>query len=127
MRFRSHDPQEQARLPVHDAIREVATSEGIIATLVPTNYPDARIHNLRAAFIAGLGKGMDRLVTIIKLGDSPTPLDYRDLTEECFSKEQIDFAIDTFSLEVTPRIQGRVHKQEGRHQLSWKRLTWADR
>ena len=116
VRFRSHDPQEQARLPVHDAIREVASSEGVVATLVPNNYPDARIHNLRAAFVAGLGIGMDRLVTIIKLGDSPTPMDYRELTDECFSKEQIDFAIDKFSLEVTPRIQGRVYGQRSREQ-----------
>ena len=39
VRFRSYDPQEQARLPVHEAVREVALSEGVVVSLVPLTCP----------------------------------------------------------------------------------------
>ena len=110
VRFRSYDPQEQARLPVHEAVREVALSEGVVVSLVPPTYPDAGIHNLRAAFVAGLSHGMGKELTIIQLGDDATPLDFREFADVCYAKEHIKHAIEKFTLSVTPRLQSRVHK-----------------
>lgn len=109
VKFRSFDPQEQARLPVHEAIREVAISEGIVTSIIPKKYPESNLHNLRSAFVAGLAHGMNKLTTIIQLGDDATPMDFREFTVECYSKEHIENAIDKFALEVMPRIQSTVH------------------
>lgn len=109
VRFRSYDPQEQARLPVHEAVREVALSEGVVVSLVPSTYPDSGIHNLRAAFVAGLCHGMSKELTIIQLGEDATPLDFREFANVCFAKEHIESAIEKFTLAVTPRLQSRVH------------------
>tara|TARA_R110002124_G_scaffold287245_1_gene471854 strand:+ start:2137 stop:4377 length:2241 start_codon:yes stop_codon:yes gene_type:complete len=109
VRFRSFDPQEQARLPVHEAVRDIAISEGVVVSLIPRNYPDSELHNMRAAFVAGLAHGMGKSLSIIQLGDDVTPMDFREFASSCYSKEQVEFAIDKFSLEVSPRIQERVH------------------
>ena len=110
IRFRSYDPQEQARLPVHEAIRQVAISEGVVVSLVQNNYAQATTHNYRAAFVAGLSHGMGKELRIVQLGDEETPLDFREHTDLCFSKDQIESAISKFTLAVTPRLQRRVHK-----------------
>lgn len=110
VRFRSYDPQEQARLPVHEAIREVAISEGVVVSLVPPSHHLAEQHNFRAAFVAGLSHGMGKQLCIIQIGDEATPLDYRDFTDQCYSKEHVEKAIERFTLGVSPRLQSRVHQ-----------------
>lgn len=110
VRFRSYDPQEQARLPVHEAIREVALSEGVVVSLVPETYAQARSHNFRAAFVAGLSRGMGKELSIIQVGDAATPLDFREFTDQCYSKGHIESAIQKFTLAVSPRLQSRIHK-----------------
>jgi hypothetical protein len=110
VRFRSYDPQEQARLPVHEAIREVALSEGVVVSLVPPSHRQAEQHNFRAAFVASLGHGMGKQLCIIQIGDEATPLDYRDFTDQCYSKEHVEKAIERFTLGVSQRLQSRVHQ-----------------
>jgi hypothetical protein len=105
--FRSFDPQEQSRLSVESAIREVSRSAGVVVSLVPSRYPESFSHNLRAAFVVGLAHGLSKVVSIIQLGDDKVPLDFRDDADSCYSKDQIEKAIDKFALKVTPAIQGR--------------------
>jgi hypothetical protein len=110
VKFRSYDPQEQARLPVHEAIREVALSDGVVTSLIPDKYPESKLHNLRSAFVAGLAHGMGKLFTIIQLGDVATPMDFREFATECYSKDHIETAIDKFALDALPVIQSGTQR-----------------
>ena len=55
--FRSFDPNEQPRLSANDAIVQVSQSHGIVVPLLSSNVVGADVHNIRAAFIAGLADG----------------------------------------------------------------------
>lgn len=103
--FRSFDPNEQPRLSALEAIRNVAQSHGVLVHLLTKSIRDARLHNLRAAFLAGLAAGMDKVVAIIQLGDEPVPLDYRDFAQPCFHPGQIDEAITDFATDVAEAFQ----------------------
>lgn len=103
--YRSFDPGEQARLSALDAIAEVSRSRGVLVPLEPTSAPDHRVHNLRAAFIAGLGAGMDKLLTVMQQANDPVPLDYRDAARTCTHPAQIDETVAEFALEVFERMQ----------------------
>jgi len=105
LRFRSFDPSEQPRLSPHEAIRDVSQSYGVLLTLVPSRFRDSLFHNLRAAFIAGLAAGLDRVTTILQFGDDPVPLDYRDLVSACYTQAQIDEAIADFAPKVVEAFQ----------------------
>ena len=103
--FRSFDPIEQPRLSAPEAIRQVSQSYGILAHLLPTTVPDHVVHNNRAAFIAGLAFGSQKVLTILQQGDDPVPLDYRDLVTRFHSLDQIDDAIAEFAPRVTEAWQ----------------------
>lgn len=103
--YRSFDPNEQSRLSAHDAIRSVAQSVGLLLHLLPSTNADAKIHNLRAAFLAGLSQGMGKITTILQDGDDPVPLDYRDLIRPFRHPEQIDEAIGYFAVQVVEALQ----------------------
>ena len=103
--FRSFDPYEQARLPVYDAIREVASSVGVIIAFVPNSNHQANIHNLRASFVAGISHGLNKETLLIQLGNSPAPLDYRDEAKHCVNENQVKKSVGNFYLSVRPFIQ----------------------
>ena len=66
--FCSFDPNEEPRLSLLIAVRNVAESYGVLVPLLPSTSPDARVHNVRAAFIAGLAGGMGKVLTILQFG-----------------------------------------------------------
>lgn len=110
IRYRSFDPTEQSRLSATEAIDNVASSLGVVVPLAPAAMSEARIHNLRGAFIAGLAQGMRKICALIQSGSDPVPLDYRDLVEEFRHPDQINEIIEKFALDVTEGLQaqGRV-------------------
>jgi hypothetical protein len=69
---------------------------------------DSRVHNLRAAFIAGLAHGMDKTTTLVQAGDDPVPLDYRDFVDSYRHPGMIDDIIERFALEVTDALQAQT-------------------
>lgn len=81
--FRSFDPAESTRLPGPDAVSKVAESYGVIIHFLPSEHVDAKVHNLRSAFVAGLSDGMDRRSLFIQTGDTPVPIDLRDFVTVC--------------------------------------------
>ncbi len=103
--YRSFDPKEQGRLSAIDAIENVAASQGVIIPLVRNDYVDSEIHNLRAAFVAGLTIGMEKIPLLLQSGEDPVPLDYRDLVSSFRFPEQMDQYIGDFATEITARIQ----------------------
>jgi hypothetical protein len=108
LRFRSFDPAEQSRLPAPEAIESIASSFGVIVPLAPTTMQDSRVHNLRAAFIAGLAHGMNKAATLVQAGDDPVPLDYRDFVDRYRHPGIIDDIIERFALEVTDALQAQT-------------------
>jgi hypothetical protein len=103
--FRSFDPSETPRLSASDAIRNVSASYGVVLLFLPDEISEARTHNLRAAFLAGLAAGMGRVSLLLQVGESPIPLDYRDFVTYCTHPGQIADAVSTFALDVTAAFQ----------------------
>jgi len=117
LRFRSFDPSEQSRLPAPEAIESVASSFGVIVPLAPATMQDARVHNLRAAFVAGLAHGLDKATTLVQAGDDPVPLDYRDFIDSYRHPEQLDEIVERFALEVTDALQAQSRAEPPQHGL----------
>ena len=107
LQFRSFDAEEQGRLSGISAINSVSISHGVIAPLLPSDRTEARVHNLRAAFVAGLAAGMDKELLLLQYGDDPIPIDYRDLVHPAKTEGQIEDAIAEFAPAVTARLQAR--------------------
>lgn len=105
--FRSFDPIEQPRLSASEAIRQVGQSYGVLVHLLPDSIEDSFHHNLRGAFLAGLAQGMEKPLVIIQSGESPVPIDYRDLVEVCRHPGHYDDAIAEFATQVTEAMQAQ--------------------
>ena len=105
--YRTFDPSEQSRLSALDAISEVSRSIGVLVPLEPSSAADHRVHNLRAAFVAGLAAGMGRSLAVLQQTNDPVPLDYRDLARTCTHPKQIDEAVEDFALQVVEGMQQR--------------------
>ncbi|HEY1381948.1 MAG TPA: hypothetical protein VGF55_34440, partial [Gemmataceae bacterium] len=105
LRYRSFDPTEQGRMSASDAIANVAASHGIIVPFLGLSSTEAAAHNIRAAFVAGLGYGMEKVTLLIQQGDDPVPLDYRDLVKSARSLDQIDGFIGEFAPVIMDLLQ----------------------
>lgn len=100
--YRSFDPEEHGRLSALDAIRNTATSHGVVIPLLSKTRQDAQVHNIRAAFVAGLANGMGKEILLLQFSDDPVPLDYRDIvshvtSEKRFSEVVADFVPEVFA------------------------------
>lgn len=103
--FRSFDPNEQPRLSANDAINQVAQSFGIVIPLLSDSAVDFNIHNIRAAFIAGISAGMEKVSCILQYGEGPVPIDYRDFAKICFHPDDINDYIAEFAADVAEAFQ----------------------
>lgn len=90
LRYRSFPSSEEARLPFTTAIREVAQSIAVIVPLASAEEKNAVIHNVRAAFVAGLAIGLGRRCLILHPQDGHAPLDVRDETKKFRQLTDID-------------------------------------
>ena len=105
LNFRTFDPEEQGRMSAPATIDSVAASHGVVVPLLPKERDDAVVHNLRAAFVAGLSEGMRKQLLIIQAGYDPVPLDYRDLVQSYVQLSQIDEYVAEFASTITGRLQ----------------------
>lgn len=103
--FRSFDPNEQPRLSANDAIEQVTQSYGIVVPLLSSATVNSEIHNMRAAFIAGLAGGMRKPLCLMQQGDDPVPLDYRDLVNVTHHPQDVDDHIAEFAARVAEAFQ----------------------
>ena len=78
---------------------------GVVVPLLASNRADAPVHNMRAAFIAGLATGMDKILLLLQAGHDPVPLDYRDFVTAFNSVDHIDECIAEFAPQVTEQLQ----------------------
>jgi hypothetical protein len=115
LRFRSFDPSEISRLSANDAVQGVAGAFGVVVPLSASTMVDARVHNLRSAFVAGLAAGMERVTLLLQQGEDQVPLDYRDFVHSFKHPDRIDELIGRFALDVTEALQapGVAPRAEG--------------
>jgi hypothetical protein len=105
LNYRSFDPNELPRLSAHDAIKQVAQSYGVVVPLLHKDILGFEVHNIRAAFIAGLTNGMDKPLCLLQNGDNPIPLDYRDLVNIYYHPNDIDNYIAEFAIRIIEAYQ----------------------
>ena len=104
--YRSFVPAEEARMSALDAIVHTASSYGVVIPLLSPNQSQADIHNIRAAFVAGLSLGFEIPTLILQDQNGPlAPLDVRDFVESYSHPDDIQEHIHNFSLRVVERIQ----------------------
>jgi hypothetical protein len=103
--FRNFDPNESPRLSAYEAINQVAQSYGVLVPLLSEGQEGAAIHNLRAAFVAGLAAGLKRPLCIIQQGDGPIPLDVRDIAETAHRLDEINEIVGEFAARVAEAFQ----------------------
>ncbi len=104
-KYRSFNPAEDTRLSATDAIRQVASSAGVLLSLLDSDPETALIHDTRALFVAGLANGMGKPTLLLAHARSDVPLDVRDLVKRFARPEDIVEHISGFSLEITDYLQ----------------------
>lgn len=110
--YRSFTPSEDARLSAIDAIRHVAKSIAVLIPLLSPEFEDASVHNIRAAFVAGLAHGMSKKTLVLQDGRHLVPLDLRDAVETYTNLEEINGHVEAFAGDVYEDLQ-RGHVFEG--------------
>ena len=105
LRYRSFAPSEDTRMAASDAIFHVASSFGVLVPFLEKIANGSAIHNMRAAFVAGLSHGMEKSTLILNDGSEPLPLDIRDYAKYYRHPNDIDDHIQEFALEVYEAIQ----------------------
>ncbi|WP_020591547.1 P-loop ATPase, Sll1717 family [Kiloniella laminariae] len=105
LKFKSFIPVEEVRLAATKAIDEVANSLGVVIPLLSESFADYDIHNIRAAFVAGLGISLEKVTLVLQSDEGPAPLDVRDFVKTFRSRDEIADHITELALEVTERLQ----------------------
>jgi hypothetical protein len=108
LQWRTFDPDELGRMSAQEAIIHVSSSYGVLVPLLPSTRKDATVHNMRAAFIAGLAHGMEKEILLFQFGEDPVPLDYRDLVRHVGNADQIGKYIAEFAPSITALLQSDV-------------------
>ena len=123
--FRSFDPNESPRLSVYDAIQQVAESYGVLVSLLSKGTQGVKVHNLRAAFIAGLSQGMNKVTSILQHEEDPVPIDYRDFVNVYYSVDDINTYIANFASLVVEAIQQGTESATTRQKTSLQQLDFG--
>lgn len=103
--FRNFDPNESPRLSAFDAVSNVAQSLGVIVPLISNRLDGASIHNLRAAFVAGLAAGMEKALCVVQQGDGPIPTDLRDFAYTAQRLDDLNEIVAEFAASVAEAFQ----------------------
>lgn len=79
LRFRLLDTRETGRVSMHEVYKNTLSSRAIFLHLLNSSYQNAKVHNARCAFIAGLGMATEKRVVILQQYQQSQPIDYRDV------------------------------------------------
>jgi hypothetical protein len=108
LRYRSFNPQEHIRLSGTAAIQHVASSSGVVVPIAADHVDGAAIHNIRAAFVAGLATALNRPLLLLQDFDGPAPLDVRDYVKTFQQVSDINRFVGFFAGEVIEEMQASV-------------------
>jgi hypothetical protein len=104
-RYRSFVPGEDIRLSAVDAMRQVASSSGLLVTFEEPTKPHALVHNIRSMFIAGLRGRHGQAAACSLSRRHRCALDVRDEVKHYRSEGDIADHIADLVLEVTDHLQ----------------------
>ena len=104
-KYRSFNPAEDTRLAASDAIRQVASSAGVLLSLLDGDSEINLIHDVRTLFVAGLAHGMGKPTLILAHASAKVPLDVRDAVKTYSRPDDIVQHIGALSLEITEYLQ----------------------
>jgi len=79
LRFRLLDTPRLDAYPSMRSIRTPSVRGQFSSTFLNESYQNARVHNARCAFIAGLGMATGKRVVMLQQYEQPQPIDYRDV------------------------------------------------
>lgn len=105
LRFRSYDPIETPRLSLHEARRQVGSSFGVVAHLLDPYRTGAKVHNARAALIAGIAMASGKQVLLLQEGDVPQPIDYRDVVRPYKNAGFVEALLEPLIRRVVDQLQ----------------------
>jgi hypothetical protein len=105
LRYGGYLPTDDSRLSAITAIDDISSCLGAVVPLLSPQFGDAGVHNIRAAFVAGLAIAMGKITLVLQPRDGPAPLDVRDLVKTYSRTEDITDSIATFALDITERLQ----------------------
>lgn len=120
LHFRSFDPAEVPRFSTVNAIADVSSSAGVIIPFLGHHIEDAVRHNLRAAFLAGLGHGFDRQSVLLQYQTrdySVQPADFREVVKSVADSAQIEDEINDFARTVLIAAQA-IKRPRGSRKIS---------
>lgn len=104
-KYRSFNPAEESRLSASDAIRQVASSAGVMVSIIDGDSDQGFVHDIRALFVAGVAHGLGKPTLILAHSSAKLPIDIRDATKTFTRHEDIVSHIAKFSLEITEYLQ----------------------
>lgn len=123
--FRAFDPEETPRLSATQAFEQVAQSFGVLIHLIPERVVGSSVHNIQAAFLAGLAEGFNKVRLFLQDGEEPVPIDYRDLVVPFLHPSQIDEAIADFAPRVTEAWQQAKPAEPTRAKTILEKITFG--
>ena len=101
--LRSYDPEEDHRLPLDRAYREISISAGAFLSLIPDDIIGSEEHNLRAFLLAGIAEAAGVPYALLKHGSFITAFDLRDRVDVVNDRTDIQSVV----LKLQPRINER--------------------
>jgi len=133
--FRSFDPVEIPRFATISTIMEATSSAGIVIPLLAPHVDDSSRHNLRAAYLAGIGHGLNRPTMLLQRDYSTVPADYRDFVLSVSSEKDIKDNVVEFAKNAIicaqsirtaqPRVGGLYDKPAGQQEAGRRRHAWT--
>lgn len=104
VRFRTYDVIETPRLSLHEARKQVGSSEAVVAHLLSPERQGSTVHNARCALIAGMATAMGKAVLLIQEGRAKQPIDYRDVVSWYNRPDQLAPVVEPFIRQVVERL-----------------------
>jgi hypothetical protein len=121
--FRSFDPVEVPRFSTVQIIGEATSSAGIVVPLLAAHIDDSFEHNLRAAFLAGLGHGLHRDTLLIQREHEAVPIDYRDFVISVQNEGDLNEKVGEFAKNSLIAAQSIGIGQRDRARTPLQQLT----
>lgn len=103
--YKGYIPSDESRLSAGKAIDDVSECIGAVIPLLSMHFADAEVHNIRAAFVSGLAKSMQKRTLVLQPREGPAPLDVRDIVTTYSHPNDIIRAIADFALDITEKLQ----------------------
>jgi hypothetical protein len=105
LRFRAFDPKEMGRLSLHEAVKQVDASLGVIVHMVAPARSGGIVNNARCALVAGLAMAQGKRVLMLQEGEIKQPIDFRDVVKTYTTASQVNDHVIPLIRSVVEELQ----------------------